>query len=50
MFLSKHKAYKDNGQHDTQEFCRILLNDFNLELNKANNKHSYMQIHYTEKN
>ena len=49
-FLSKHKVYEGNAQHANPEFFRTLLNEFNYELNKANNKYTYMQINDTDEN
>ena len=33
VFSSKHSEYRGYAQLDTQEFCRILLEDMNYELN-----------------
>ena len=35
IFSKKHKEYKGYAQLDTQEFCRILLEDMNYELNEV---------------
>ena len=31
----KHKQYSGYIQHDTQEFCRIFLDDFSKDLNRV---------------
>jgi ubiquitin C-terminal hydrolase len=38
---SLHRHFYGNQQHDTQEFCRFLLQDFNCELNEVENPSSY---------
>ena len=40
-FTSLHKEFFDNLEHDTQEFCRFLLQDFNRELNTIETPSSY---------
>ena len=40
-FTSLHQEFFGNLEHDTQEFCRFLLQDFNRELNKIENPSSY---------
>ena len=42
-FTSLHKEFFDNLEHDTQEFCRFLLQDFNRELNTIETPSSYKQ-------
>ena len=38
---SLHKQFYGNQEHDTQEFCRFLLQDFNFELNEVKNPSTY---------
>jgi ubiquitin C-terminal hydrolase len=38
---SLHTHFYRNQQHDAQEFCRFLLQDFNCELNEVENPSSY---------
>ena len=38
---SLHKQFYGNKEHDTQEFCRFLLQDFNYELNEVVSPSSY---------
>ena len=38
---SLHRHFYGNQQHDAQEFCRFLLQDFNCELNEVENPSSY---------
>ena len=45
-FISKHKIYAGNLQHDIQEFCRIFLEDFNIELNRVSIKSIYKENKY----
>ncbi len=40
-FTSLHKEFFDNLEHDTQEFCRFLLQDFNRELKTIETPSSY---------
>ena len=49
-FISNHKTYEGNTQHDTQEFCRLLLDDFNKDLNKVNISQYYKEINFSNKN
>ena len=40
-FTSLHNQFYGNQEHDTQEFCRFLLQDFNCELNQVTNPSIY---------
>jgi ubiquitin C-terminal hydrolase len=42
-FTSLHPEFFGNLEHDTQEFCRFLLQDFNKELNIIENPTSYKE-------
>ena len=44
IFSMKHKEYKGYAQLDTQEFCRILLEDMNYELNEVKNPSKYKEL------
>ena len=44
IFSMKHKEYKGHSQLDSQEFCRILLEDMNYELNEVKNKSEYKEL------
>ena len=44
IFSLKHKEYKGYAQLDTQEFCRILLEDINYELNEVKNPSKYKEL------
>ena len=44
IFSKKHKEYKGYAQLDTQEFCRILLEDMNYELNEVKNPSKYKEL------
>ena len=43
-FSKKHSEYRGYGEHDTQEFCRILLEDMNKELNEISKKGKYKEL------
>lgn len=43
-FGSKHSLFRGYGQNDTQEFCRILLEDMNVELNEVSHKAAYEEL------
>ena len=43
-FRRNHYTYNGYPQHDTQEFCRLLLEDMSNELNTAENKKYYKEI------
>ena len=43
-FGSKHLMFSGYGQHDTQEFCRILLEDMNSELNEVLHPAPYKEL------
>ena len=44
IFSKKHKEYKGYSQLDTQEFCRVLLEDMNYELNEVKNPSKYKEL------
>ena len=43
-FGDKHRNFSGYGQQDTQEFCRILLEDMNKELNTVKVKIPYKEL------
>ena len=43
-FGINHSMFSGYGQHDTQEFCRILLEDMNKELNEVKNPPPYKEM------
>ena len=43
-FGSKHRIFSGYGQNDTQEFCRVLLEDMNKELNCVHRKQPYIEF------
>ena len=43
-FGSKHSLFRGYGQNDTQEFCRVLLEDMNSELNIIKHKPQYKEL------
>lgn len=43
-FSKNHFTYTGYPQHDTQEFCRLLLEDISDELNVSTNKNYYKEI------
>ena len=43
-FGDKHRNFSGYGQQDTQEFCRILLEDMNKELNTVKQKIPYKEL------
>ena len=43
-FGSKHSLFRGYGQNDTQEFCRVLLEDMNTELNEVKKKKPYVEL------
>ena len=44
----KHKQYSGYIQHDTQEFCRLLLADFGKDLNRVIDIEAYKEIIYSK--
>ena len=44
IFSKKHRMFRGFRQHDTQEFCRILLEDMNRELNEIKNPAPYKEL------
>ena len=47
-FGLKHSMFSGYGQHDTQEFCRILLEDMNKELNIVKKTPPYKEMSFKE--
>ena len=43
-FSQRHRQFSGNDQYDTQEFCRILLEDINSELNKVKGSVRYKEF------
>ena len=43
-FGQKHPFYNGYNQNDSQEFCRIFLEDISTELNEAKNKNVYKAL------
>lgn len=43
-FGLKHHLFAGYGQNDTQEFCRVLLEDMNTELNEVKKKKPYIEL------
>ena len=43
-FGLKHHLFAGYGQNDTQEFCRVLLEDMNTELNEVKKKKPYVEL------
>ena len=48
-FCKRHKNFSGKKQNDTQEFCRIFLEDINLELNNIKTKTPYIELETTNK-
>ena len=48
VFGKKHPIFNDYSQNDSQEFCRIFLEDLSMELNEAKNKNVYKALTNTE--
>ena len=48
-FGSKHSMFSGYRQHDTQEFCRILLEDMNSELNEVLHPAPYKELNTLNK-
>ncbi len=44
QFAKNHRDYYGNSQHDTQEFCRLFLEDISKELNIVKIKPSYQEL------
>ena len=49
IFSNKHRMFRGFRQHDTQEFCRILLEDMNQELNEIKEPAPYKELSTTGK-
>ena len=43
-FVKKHSIFKGYNQQDTQEFCRILLEDMSKELNEVEKPEPYKEL------
>ena len=48
IFGKKHAIFNGYSQNDSQEFCRIFLEDLSTELNEAKNKNIYRTLTNTE--
>ena len=48
FFGKKHPIFKDFAQNDSQEFCRVFLEDLSMELNEAKNKDVHKILTNTE--
>ena len=48
IFGKKHPIFNGYNQNDSQEFCRIFLEDLSNELNEAKNKDLYKTLTNTE--
>ena len=48
-FGNKHSMFRGYRQHDTQEFCRVLLEDMNKELNEVKKPVPYKELSTTGK-
>ena len=48
FFGKKHPIFKDFSQNDSQEFCRVFLEDLSMELNEAKNKDIHKILTNTE--
>ena len=44
IFCKRHSNFSGKKQNDTQEFCRIFLEDINLELNNIKKKTPYIEF------
>ena len=49
IFGYHHSLFRGYGQNDTQEFCRVLLEDMNKELNRVKGKPSYIELKTSNK-
>ena len=47
-FGKKHPIFKGFSQNDSQEFCRVFLEDLSMELNEAKNKDFYKALTNSE--
>ena len=50
FFSLKHPQFKPNEQQDAIEFFRVISEDINTELNKANKKYIYKEIEFSDDN
>ena len=48
-FGEKHPSFKGYVQNDSQEFCRVLLEDINTELNEVKTQSEYKEITNSDK-
>ena len=48
-FGEKHPAYQGYIQNDSQEFCRVLLEDINTELNEVKTQSEYKELPNSDK-
>ena len=49
-FGSKHILFSGYQQHDSQEFCRVLLEDISMDLNRVKVKPKYEELKTENKN
>ena len=49
-FANKHNNYNGYSQHDTQEFCRLFLEDISSEMNKVKINPPYIELKSDNKN
>ena len=49
-FAHKHLLYSNFNQHDSQEFCRLLLDDMSRELNRVISLPKYEELDEKNKN
>ena len=47
VFGTKHQMFEGYLQNDSQEFCRIFLEDLSTELNEIKNKTLYRELSYS---
>ena len=47
-FGQKHPTFQGFSQNDSQEFCRVFLEDLSMELNEAKNKNVYKSLTNSE--
>ena len=48
VFGKKHPIFNDYSQNDSQEFCRVFLEDLSMELNEVKNKTVYKALTNSE--
>ena len=50
LFGNKHRRFKGIYQQDTQEFCRLFLEDISTEMNRVKIIPPYIELDYSNKN